>query len=174
MQYTSLKSYKLKKGKFVSPWNEMATPMEDNKSWTYGRLPEYLWVGLVFYKYGRTEGFKRLGILMGKLSNVEGLNYIRFLDFLGLPDKERTEVFSELAEIIGNETIAPLTVIISSEIDIIFSNIFSSSISIENRINIITKCMRKIMGHQSNEATDIRSCDSEYLQAGRGSWQMCG
>lgn len=34
MQYTSLKSYKLKKGKFISPWNELATPMEDNKSWT--------------------------------------------------------------------------------------------------------------------------------------------
>ena len=73
MQYTSLKSYKLKKGKFISPWNELATPMEDNKSWTYGRLPEYLWVGLVFYKYGRTEGLRRLGVLMGRLSKVEGL-----------------------------------------------------------------------------------------------------
>ena len=43
MQYTSLKSYKLKNGKFIAPWNELATPMEDNKSWTDGRLPEYLW-----------------------------------------------------------------------------------------------------------------------------------
>ena len=63
--------------------------MEDNKSWTYGRLPEYLWVGLVFYKYGRTEGLRRLGVLMGRLSKEEGLNHIRFSDFLGLSDNDR-------------------------------------------------------------------------------------
>ena len=156
MQYTSLKSYKLKKGKFISPWNELATPMEDNKSWTYGRLPEYLWVGLVFYKYGRTEGLRRLGVLMGRLSKVEGLNHIRFSDFLGLPDNDRKKVFSELAENLGVDAIAPLTVIISSEIDSVFATIFSSSISIEDRVNTLTSCMRKIMGHQSDEATDIR------------------
>lgn len=78
MQYTSLKSYKLKKGKFVSPWNEMATPMEDNKSWTYGRLPEYLWVGLVFYKYGRTEGFERLVLDCYEQCNLKGNHHIFF------------------------------------------------------------------------------------------------
>ena len=155
MQYTSLKSYKLKNGKFISPWNELATPMEDNKTWTYGRLPEYLWVGLVFYKYGRTEGLRRLGVLMGRLSKVEGLNHIRFSDFLGLPDNDRKKVFSELAENLGVDAIAPLTVIISSEIDSVFATIFSSSISIEDRVNTLTSCMRKIMGHQSDEATAI-------------------
>lgn len=74
---------------------------------------------------------------------------------MGLPDNDRKKVFSELAENLGVDAIAPLTVIISSEIDSVFATIFSSSISIEDRVNTLTSCMRKIMGHQSDEATDI-------------------
>lgn len=156
MEYTSLKSYKLKKGKFISSWNEIMSPMEDNKSWTYGRLPEYLWIGLVFYKYGRNDGLKRLWAFLQQLRKVVDLNHIRFSDFLSLSDTKREEVYRLMANELNIDSIAPLTVIISAETDTVFANVFSSSVSIEDRINTISDCMKKVMNHQSNEATDIR------------------
>ena len=33
--------------------------LEDEKSWTYGRMPEYLWIGLILKYYGRDEGLKK-------------------------------------------------------------------------------------------------------------------
>ena len=32
---------------------------EDEKSWTYGRMPEYLWIGLILKYYGREDGLRK-------------------------------------------------------------------------------------------------------------------
>lgn len=37
-----LSGYTWKKGIFQSVWNEIANPLETEKSWTYGQLPEYI------------------------------------------------------------------------------------------------------------------------------------
>ena len=58
MEHTKLSSHKFKKGVFVSPLNEFINSSDKNKSWMYGRLPEYLWIALILNKYGRKEGFK--------------------------------------------------------------------------------------------------------------------
>ena len=33
--------------------------LEDEKSWAYGRMPEYLWIGLILKYYGRDEGLRK-------------------------------------------------------------------------------------------------------------------
>jgi hypothetical protein len=34
--------------------------LSDEKSWTYGRMPEYIWIGLILHKLGRNEGLNKL------------------------------------------------------------------------------------------------------------------
>ena len=43
MQKSKLSEHVFKKGKFITPFNSlpMMREMEDDKSWTYGRMPEY-------------------------------------------------------------------------------------------------------------------------------------
>ncbi len=40
----------------ICPWLK---EFEDEKSWAYGRMPEYLWIGLILNHYGRDEGLRK-------------------------------------------------------------------------------------------------------------------
>ena len=57
MRYSKLSDHKFKKGEFITPINSlpMMQEFEDEKSWTYGRMPEYLWIGLILKYFGREE-----------------------------------------------------------------------------------------------------------------------
>ena len=110
MEYTKLSSYKFKKGKFISPWNEFMNPVDDNKSWTYGRLPEYIWIALIFHKYGRQEGFKRLSPILYTIKDKTSLTHIRISDFLLASEAEKECIFTDLFDNAGLACLAPLTV----------------------------------------------------------------
>ena len=156
MEYTKLSSYKFKKGKFISPWNEFMSPVDDNKSWTYGRLPEYIWIALILHKYGRQEGFRRLSPILHVIKDHTSLTHIRMSDILLAREEEKNCIFSALSEHVGIECLAPLTVIISGEVDSSFAFSFSTTALIEDRVKTIQDCMQTAMKHQSNFATDIR------------------
>lgn len=90
MTPSKLKDYKLKKGKFISPLNEIMTSLEDDKSWTYGRLPEYLWIGLIMDYYGRDEGFKRMhDILVMTIKESIELKTLRISEIMKLDDVKK-------------------------------------------------------------------------------------
>lgn len=167
VEYTKLSSYKFKKGKFISPWNEFLSPVDDNKSWTYGRLPEYIWIALIFYKYGRQEGFRRLSPIIHTIRDKTSLTHIRMSDFLLASEKEKYCIFTTILNNTELDCLAPLTAVITGEIDSMFVLKFSNSMLIEERVKILQDCMDKVMGHQSNEATDIRYIPLVYSM-------MCG
>ena len=52
---SKLSEHTFAKGEFVTPFNAIPgmTEMTNEKSWSYGRLPEYLWMGFILEKYGR-------------------------------------------------------------------------------------------------------------------------
>ena len=59
-KYSKLSDHAFKKGKFITPISNMPLmhELEDEKYWTYGRMPEYLWIGLILKYYGRDEGLQ--------------------------------------------------------------------------------------------------------------------
>ncbi len=61
MKHSKLSDHTFKKGKFITPINSlpMMQEFEDEKSWTYGRMPEYIWIGLILKYYGREEGLRK-------------------------------------------------------------------------------------------------------------------
>lgn len=143
------------------------SPVDDNKSWTYGRLPEYIWIALIFHKYGRREGFRRLSPILHTIRDKTSLTHIRMSDFLLASEKEKECIYSVLLDNLGVDCLAPLTVVVSGEIDSMFALKFSNEMLIEDRVKIIQDSMKKVMEHQSNEATDIRYIPLVYSM-------MCG
>lgn len=156
MEYTKLSSYKFKTGKFISPWNEFMDPVDDNKSWTYGRLPEYLWIAFILKRYGREEGFRRLNPILHTIKEKTNLIHIRMSDFMLANEEQKDCIFTTIIENTEVECVAPLTVVLSGDIDSLFALKFATTISIEDRVNAIQECMKAVMNHQSNESTDIR------------------
>ncbi|MCQ2529081.1 MAG: DUF5677 domain-containing protein [Saccharofermentans sp.] len=130
--------------------------LEENKTWIYGRLPEYLWIALIFDAYGRKDSFRRLSSIIHEIRNKTSIKHIRFSDFLLAKEEERQIVYASIKNNVDFEIVSPLTAVITCDIDSLFAREFSSKLSIEDRVNRIKSCLEKFRDHQSFMATDVR------------------
>lgn len=85
MEHSKLSDHVFKKGKFITPLNDVPNIKEfsDEKSWIYGRMPEYLWIGLIFKYFGRETGFRKLKDIISTLHRMAPtLNTVRMSQIL--------------------------------------------------------------------------------------------
>ena len=158
-QPSRLSDHTFVNGKFITPFNTIAgmSEMSNEKSWTTGRLPEYLWIGLILKKYGRDIGLQHLCTIAHNLHRLApSLRIPRMSSILSLEVNVQDEFFDSVANIIEPETFAPLTLFCTYTNTPIFNKHFFSTLSIEVRQEILIKSMRDLMDHQSYESTDIR------------------
>ena len=95
MSHSKLSDHKLKKGKFIAPFNEFMTPLNSNESWCLGRLPEYIWIGLLINKYGRKKGMEIIYKIIVKLHSIESdIVTPRLSEILSMEDVKQDEFFS--------------------------------------------------------------------------------
>lgn len=155
-----LSDHVLKKGVFVTPINSIPLMHElnDKKSWTYGRMPEYIWIGLILKFYGREKGLQKLNEIVMQLHVLTpNLHTLRLSEIFKLDIETQVAFYSFLIDIIGKEPLAPLTVIFSVSKEPTFSKYFHiKGLSVQERCDTITQVMQNIMDHQSHKSTDIR------------------
>ena len=160
MPYSKLSNHILKKGKFITPLNSlpMMQEFEDEKSWTYGRMPEYLWIWLLLKYYGREEGLRKsYGIISVLHKLAPNLYTVRISQILKLDAHIQKKFYDYIAYIGAKEALAPLTVFLTASKAPIFAEYFyRPGWSAEDRCETVIQAMRDIMDHQSNEATDVR------------------
>ena len=160
MRHIKLSDHVFKKGKFITPINALPSmyELEDEMSWTYGRMPEYLWIGLILKYYGRDEGLKKCyGIISVLHKLAPDLYTARLSQILKLNTDIQKRFNDYIVSIGAKEALAPLTVILTASKAPVFTEYFySREQSIEDRCEAIIQTMHDIMDHQSIEATDIR------------------
>lgn len=160
MNHSKLSDHVLKKGKFITPFHTLPNVEEyaDDKSWSYGRMPEYLWIGLLFKFLGRDMGLKRLPYIMDLLHKIApSLRTARMSEVLKLSRNDQQQLFDYIVGIGAKKALSPLTVFLSVSYAPVFAEIFyCPDESIEDRCNAITNTMKDLMDHQSHESTDIR------------------
>lgn len=159
-KYSKLSDHALKKGKFITPINNMPLmhELEDEKSWTYGRMPEYLWIGLILKYYGRDEGLRKsYGIISTLHKLAPDLYTARMSQIITLQADIQKKFYDYIISIGAKEALAPLTIFLTASKAPVFAECFyCPEQSIEDRCETIIQTMRDIMDHQSNESTDIR------------------
>ena len=157
MQHSNLCAHKFKKGRFITPFNEIGASMTDEESWTYGRLPEYIWIGLIFDYYGRKEAFHRLKQIIILLKNsVTDLSTLRLSDIFSLKDELQILVYEIMMKHIDKEVLAPLTAIFTLSKHRKFVEYFYCKKNVDTRIQKLKDVLKKLMDHQSYNSTDIR------------------
>lgn len=160
MKRSKLSDHTFQKGKFITPINAipLAHELEDEKSWTYGRMPEYLWIGLILKYYGRDEGLRKsYGIISALHKLAPGLYTARLSQILKLDADIQKRFYDYITCSGAKEALAPLTVFLTASKAPVFAKCFyCPDQSVEDRCEAIIQTMREIMDHQSNEATDIR------------------
>lgn len=160
MRRSKLSDHTFQKGKFITPINAIPLmyELEDEKSWTYGRMPEYLWIGLILKYYGRDEGLRKsYGIISALHKLAPGLYTARLSQILKLDADIQKRFYDYIICSGAKEALAPLTVFLTASKAPVFAKCFyCPDQSVEDRCEAIIQTMREIMDHQSNEATDIR------------------
>ncbi|MBP3242025.1 MAG: hypothetical protein J6M92_16025 [Oribacterium sp.] len=160
MRNTRLSDHTFKKGKFITPLNSISVTqeLEDEKSWTYGRMPEYLWIGMILKYFGREDGLKKTYDIISKLHQLSPELYTaRLSQILNLESSIQKRFYEYITSIGGKEALAPLTIYLTTSRAPVFAEyFFCSEQSITDRRETVIQTMQEIMDHQSNEATDIR------------------
>ena len=160
MRNSKLSDHTFEKGKFITPINSLPRmqALEDEKSWTYGRMPEYLWIGLLLKFYGRDEGLENSCRIMSVLHKLApGLSTARLSQIIKLDIDVQKKFYDFIIFLGAKEALAPLTIYLTASRAPVFAECFyCPEQSVDDRCNEIVQTMRNIMDHQSNEATDIR------------------
>lgn len=160
MGHIKLSNHLFKKGKFITPINSIPNIQElsDEKSWTYGRMPEYLWIGLILKQFGRDEGMRKLHNIIAKLHKlVPELYTARMSQILELDETVQKDFFNYIIALGVKDALTPLTIFLTITQAPIFAEcFFVPEQSSEDRCSRILDTMKEIMDHQSNESTDIR------------------
>ena len=158
--HIKLSDHTFKKGKFITPINSlpMMQEFEDEKSWPYGRMPEYLWIGLLLKYYGREDGLRKSYDIISTLHKLApDLNTARLSQVIKLDAEVQKRFYDFIVCIGAKEALAPLTIFLTASKAPVFAECFyCPDQSIENRCKAIIDVMRDIMGHQTNESTDVR------------------
>lgn len=160
MQPSKLSDHVFKKGKFITPFNSIPfmKEIEDEKSWTYGRMPEYLWMGLILKYYGREVGLQKLYFIIEELHKLAPeICTARMSEILNLKFDVQENLYDYMLTNISKEVLSPLTIFLTeSKASVFISYFYCPEESIQGRCDTLIDTMNGIMGHQTNESTDIR------------------
>ena len=160
MRHSKLSDHKFKKGKFITPMNSFSKlqALENEEAWAFGRMPEYLWIGLLLKFYGRDEGLRESCYIMSELHKLAPDLYSARMSQILKLDADIQKKFYDFIVFMGaKEALAPLTIYLTASRAPVFAECFYCPEQIiDDRCEMIVKTMHEIMEHQSNEATDIR------------------
>lgn len=160
MKPSPLSAHRFLNGEFVTPFNSIPSLhiMNDEESWFYGRLPEYLWIGLIFKSFERKEGLKKLLNIASKLHEfAPTLKTLRMSEILKLETRIQEKFYDFLLTVISRKTLAPLTLYLTlTKFPVFTKYFFCKELNVEERCKTITETMRSFGDHQSLDATDLR------------------
>lgn len=153
---SDLKSHKYKKGLIQTPMNTI--PNTQSVSWTNDRLPEYLWLGLILMNYPRTQGIEKVGTILREISQKnEFILKPKLSEILALSNIEQENIYQIISKNINPKVLEPLTVIFTNSKFPILNKYFNSfTISVNEKIDILSNAVKLYYEHQSHEATDLR------------------
>ena len=160
MKQSPLSAHSFLNGEFVTPFNSIPSlhVMKDEESWFYGRLPEYLWIGLIFKSFERKEGLKKLLNIASKLHEfAPTLKTLRMSEILKLETRVQEKFYDFLLTVISRKILAPLTLYLTlTKFPVFTKYFFCKELNVEERCKTITETMRSLGDHQSLDATDLR------------------
>ena len=148
--------HELKKGKFLTPFNQVdGLQLSD---WSYSRMPEYLWLGLILGNFERTVALEHCGKILTKLHNLSTtIDLPKFSQILALNKDSQKSFFDYVISLIGDKPLAPLNLLFTTTSHPVFASLFSKNILNHDKLaSRLKNAMEQFYGHQTDTATDIR------------------
>lgn len=155
---SKLNEHKVKKGKVITPWNNLLGDTLSLNSWAKERLPEYIWLALIHYHYGRSESITILHSILEKfVANDIHIGRPKLSSILNLDVEKRINAFQIISDSVDKSVLSPLTLILRRKKHPEFNDFFYvNEVMVEDKIERINYVMENYADHQSYEATDLR------------------
>jgi hypothetical protein len=161
------KGHKFKRGKFVTPFNELLTQLGKEEQWYLGRLPEYMWLALIFYSHPREKAIILTQDILQELNEIlpDTIMQPKASYILQLSEERQEDFYKYLLSKIDKSVLSPLTIIITYSISRPFSKYFSNQDeSIEEKINKLESILQTFSSQHSEQTTDIRYLVFYFIQ----------
>lgn len=152
--HSTLKSHKREKKKLITPMNQLNL---DLSSWAEEGLPHYYWLGAIVELKGKDQGIKDCIELFGFIKNIDANFLFPSFDYILKMDLSAQNIlFKKIIDMGLFDALSPLTIIYTYSDYPVFSTLFYSDISIEDRIDKITSIIDEMYDHQSYLTTDVK------------------
>lgn len=149
----------VKGGKLVTPFNQHFQELLKEESWYYGRMPEYVWLGLIVNDGNRKEQLDKCLRIMNYLHELDGgdkLDLPKMSLIFNLPDEKQISLYKLLEELQVLNPLTPLSLVFPDQ-SIQFSKAIKGyNISITKRVEILNNILEDLSDQHSNLTTDVR------------------
>ena len=156
---TFFDGHSFKKGKFTTPMNQMKETVDMRvQNWSYERMPEYLWIGLILKRYTRTQGFLKMKLVLDKLRELApSVRTPKMSLILGLVEKEQREFFQFINQTVGIDALKPLSLFLTISHYPVFSSIYGAGIiQADEHLEEIANVMKEMYQNQAEFTTDVK------------------
>ncbi|MBU5252099.1 DUF5677 domain-containing protein [Lysinibacillus sp. A4] len=161
------KGHKLKKGKFITPFNEILTQIGKEEQWYLGRLPEYIWIALIYKSNSRQKSFQLIESILQELNKYLPAedNHPRISNIFKLSEEKQKKFYEYLLTKVDKNILSPLTIIVSYSVSRTFAKYFSShKDTFEEKTNKLEEILKEFSSQHSNQTTDLRYLIFFYMQ----------
>lgn len=158
IERSKLSEHKFEKGKLITPFNRLFQDLLREESWYYGRMPEYVWLGLIVNDGERNVQLEKcLKILnfLHKLDEDKEHDLPKMSLIFNLPDGKQKDFYKLLEELKVIEALRPLSLVFDQSPE--FSKtIDGHNINIQKRVTILNNILEELSDQHSNLTTDVR------------------
>lgn len=156
MDSSTLEQHEFKKGKFIPPLMQLSDRIEFI-SWSKDRLPEMLWLALIYSQYDRQTGLEKTMRILTYIKNMGfNIELPYFSLILKLPEDQQNKIYAFIKSENNENVLSPLTIIFNySEYPGFAKSFYSEEINEEKKI-ILLNCIKKFYPPQDECTTDIR------------------
>ncbi|WP_188856932.1 DUF5677 domain-containing protein, partial [Oceanobacillus indicireducens] len=159
IERSKLSEHKFEKGKLIAPFNQHFQDLLKEESWYYGRMPEYIWLGLIVNNGDRKVQMEKcLRILdyLHELDEEKEIDHPKISLIFTISDEKQKAFFKLLEELQVIESLKPLSVVFSNQSDEFLRAIKGYNIPIQERVKILNKILEDLSDQHSNLTTDVR------------------
>jgi hypothetical protein len=161
VERSKLSEHKFQKGKLITPFNQNFQELLKEDSWYYGRMPEYVWLGLIISNGDRNvqiEKCLRIMSCLHELELAEGKDVIlpRMSLIFSLSAKNQTIFYNLLEELELIKSLGSLSLVFPNHSTEFIDVIKGYTSSIKNRIKKLNGILKELSDQHSNLTTDVR------------------
>ncbi|RDZ10101.1 hypothetical protein C3744_23675 [Priestia megaterium] len=156
---SKLSQHKFENGKLITPFNQHFQDLLKEQSWYYGRMPEYLWLGLIVNDGDRNIQMEKcLKILnvLHELDEGKEITVPKISLIFNLPGEKQKAFYKLLEELQVIEALKPLSLVFSDQSSEFLTIIKGYTVSIKKRVKVLNEILEDLSNQHSNLTTDVR------------------